>query len=320
MNNFLISVDIKEISERLGKAKELLIDTVKLAVENLSTSAHAFIVNKANTELTDFQRQAFLGIGDQGKKTTKTSSKDPRIDATVKNVRWVKLSDGLWVVEIDDSADWIEKGRARTFMGEDWWLLNPSSKGVKKAKDGSTYRVIPMTKMKGNKPTFNTGILGEGPAAIIKQQISKAARSQGINLKKIESNEQGLPIAGAKDPKTGLQGPTVLHKLDIQDPKGGRAAHGLFYSKARSSDEAKAIGLKPYAGAFHAQGAVVTQRETSKGKFTKETVVFRVISSKHRGEGRWYYPEVKPFNSIQAAYEYATKEWEKIVKSIEESM
>lgn len=315
MNSFWFKVDVSQVAQRLGQTKEVIQTQVVQAVEGLSASTHAFVIQKANQELSGYQLNAFLGKGDQFKNPARESSKGPGIDVTSKYVRWVKEAPGLWVVEIDEAAKWIEEGRPRTFMGEDWWLLKPGK--AKIAKDGSSYRAIPMPVMKGNKPKFNQGILGEGPGSDITTAIRKAAKKAGVSLTKIETDESGKPIAGPVDPTTGLQSRQVLHKLKIDEP--ARATHGMFFSRPRTEEEAAAVGLKPHKGHFHMKGMAVAQYEKSPGKFAKETVAFRVISSKHRADGRWYYPEIKPFGAIPAAYKYAEQEWEKILKTLAES-
>lgn len=299
MNSFFrLKVDTSELAAKLNTAKELIEDKVKPAVENLSIATHAFIVNKANETFKDstFKREYYLGLGQYGKESNKESSRDERVDNAPKHLRWIKLQDGLWVVELDEKAMWLEEGRDITFMGD--WLLKPGAKGVKSAKDGSLYRVIPfkqtsgMSDAPGTKPAF---------AELVRKQAAK----QGINLKKIEKDQQG-------NPKTG-----VLHKLDMK-PGGTQSQYPGFFSRPRSEEEAAKTGLKPHGGIYKLQGAVVVQRKNEKGKIKKETVVFRVISTKHKAEQRWMYPKVTPSNIFPQAYEWALQEWQKVVLSIEE--
>lgn len=318
MNDFRIKVDTREISDKLRVTQDLIDNKVKNIVERVSIATHHFVINKAKTELTGYMQETFLGTGESAKNTSDKSSNHPNVDKTPRHVRWKKIDNGTWVVEIDEKAKWIEEGRPRTFMGEEWWLLQPGK--AKVAKDGSTYRAIPMTKMKGSKPTFETGLLGEGPASVMSKAIRSAAKEQKISLTAIEKDKEGLPIAGPVNPKTGLKGPAILHKLQIKEPEGGRQEFPLFYSKERTAEESKATGLKPYSGSFHVKGAVVTQREVKPGKFKKETIVYRIISSKHRNDNRWYYPEVKPFHAIPAAHKYAQESIDLYIKELEEEI
>jgi hypothetical protein len=315
MNNYLFRVDVSQVAQKLRQAQEIVQTHIINAVESVSVATHAFIVEKANELPNDFLRNYFLGVGEFGKGAARVSSKHPGIDDRNKNVRWIKASDNLWIVEIDEKAKWIEEGRASISMATEAWLLKPGK--VKTAKDGSVYRSIPFTHTKGGKPTFNTGLMGEGPGSQILTLMKKAAQAQGISLTKIERDESGEKIGGPVDSSTGLQGAKVLHKLNVNEPSS-RAGMGLFYSKPRTQAESIATGLKPHGGIYHLQGAVVTQREVSKGKFSKEVVTFRTVSSKHQGENRWMAPEVKALNSIPAAYKFAEKAWEEQVKILEQ--
>lgn len=299
MNILRIAIDISEVAAKLNQTQELIEKKVTKGVEELSIRTHDWIIKKASTTFSDdpFKKEYYLGLGKHGKNSTQQSTSDNRIDQTPKHVRWIKIGDGIWMVELDEKAEWLEDGREPTFMGD--WLLKPGAKGVKTAKDGSQYRAIPFKqtedgkKYEGTKPLF---------AALVKKQ----AERQGINLKKIEKNIDGTPKLG------------TLHKLQMTPTLAQSQAPGL-YSKPRGPEEAEATGLKPHGGIYKLQGAVVVQRKTDKGKIKKETVVFRTISSKHRGF-RWMYPQVQPANIFKQAHEFALKEWENMVKQIEEEM
>ena len=105
-----------------------------------------------------------------------------------------------------------------------------------------------------------------------------------------------------------------------------------LFSKPRSLEDALEHGLKPHGGIYKLQGAVVAQREqrNAKGEIKKdrhgktvvkkETVVFRTISSKHKDEGRWYAPKVEAFNGLGQAHQWAEKQWDTIVKQIEQDL
>lgn len=211
-----------------------------------------------------------------------------------KNVRWTEVAEGFWVVEIDPSVAWIEEGRDPTFMGE--WLLKGDK--VKTAKDGSKYRIIPFTHARRNK-VFNTDFVDD---------IKQAVKTSGFNMKKLDRDESG-------NPKIGMIGKlTFGTNVTQRSPENER-----FFSKGRSESVGKALGLPAYSGKHYLDNAIVTQRKVG-NSVKKEVVTFRVISSKHEGEGRWMYPAVPALNSIPAAYDYASKEWDKIMKSLEEHL
>lgn len=321
MNNtpaFRFRVDLSEVAAKLNVARELIEDKVVQGVENLSIAAHAYIVNLANEKWSndDFKRKFYLGLGEYGKQASGVSSRDPRIDQTSKNLRWVKVADGLWVVEIDERARWLEEGRAETFMGE--WLLKPGAKGVKRAKDGSYYRSIPFKETSGKKDTASHPALS--------QIVRDVAKQRGVSLTKIEKSGSGIPKLG------------MLHKLDIRPHDATGYAPGVLYSKPRTDEDAAKSGLRPHSGIFKLEGAAVFQNVykdgklvtnkrqaekiavTKKGSVKKEVVVFRTISSKHKAENRWMYPQVEPANFLGQAYDHAMKQWDLIVKSIEATL
>lgn len=285
--DFHFNVNIQEVAARFNQQKDYIAGRVRSEVEKLSISTHAFVVKYAQDKLKGWMRNHFFGPEN-------------------KNVRWIPAAQNIWVVEIDESVRWIEEGRSRVFM--DWLLKSPKAKT---AKDGSRYLAIPMMQARGVGGKY----AGQNPefASVIKQQL----KHQGISLNRIEKNEDGTPKLG------------VLHRLNISTPQPGSPGffHMVtpkkleFFSQSRSSAVAQQIGLQPHSGHFFLSKAVVTQREvelpSGKKKISKEVVTFRTISSKHEAEGRWFYPEVKPLNSIPEAYKYALAEWEKIVKTME---
>lgn len=278
--DFDFKINLDEVSSKLGQKRDAIEGRIQQEVANLSISTHAFVVNYAQEKLKGFQRQLFFG---------KDNS----------NVRWQQISEGMWVVEIDESVRWIEEGRDRTFMGD--WLLKPGAPGVKTAKDGSQYRVIPMGQAKG------AGGKKDNSDPFLQTMIKGALKNNNISLNRIEKGIDGKPKLG------------VLHKLDIKISHR-TPDHDKFFSKPRTPETAKQIGLKPHSGHFFLSNAVVLQREVErngKKSISKEVVTFRVISSKHKAEGRWFYPRVEALNAIPEAFKYAEGEWERIVKSME---
>jgi hypothetical protein len=111
-----------------------------------------------------------------------------------------------------------------------------------------------------------------------------------------------------------------MHKLGVQKKRTSYPQD--LFSAPRNHETAKQVGLKSHTGHHYLNNAVVVQREVEgpggKKKISKEVVTFRVVSSKHKAEGRWMYPAVEALNAIPEAHKYATSEWERIVKSMEE--
>ena len=289
MADFHFKVDLARIAESLGQTREVIETHLIPEIKNLSISTHQFVLKYAQNMLKSSSWKLPLFLGEKNK-----------------NVRWIEITDGLWVVEIDDSAAWIEEGRPPTSMATEDWLLKPSkggsSKWPKRAKDGSLYRPIPFThfKSKGELPPTDK------PA--YRTMVGNAMERQGIS-KGIERNSDGTPKLG------------ILHKLNITPP-GPQSQFPNMYSRPRTAEEAALSGLKPHGGIFHLQGAVVLQRMIGKKKKTpvKETVVFRIVSSKHKAEGRWMYPKTEGIHSLKAAYEYAQKTMDEIEKRLQDKI
>lgn len=294
---FRFQVNTDEISERLGVQLESIEGLIVDSVKKLSVQAHAFIIDKANKELHGWKREQFLGTDENG---------------NPKHVRWVPIAENIFVVEIDEAARWIEEGAPAKSMATEEWLLSPNGKSpekIKTAKDGSKYRAIPFRQAQGKGKSANF----KNPMPEVERHIKSALRQKGISLHKIEMDENGQPKIG------------IIHKLKIQDPgpktkylrqKGGKD----WYSAPRNAEMAKLTGLKPHSGIFYGKDAVVIQRKGPRGGIIKEAVTFRTVSTKHEAEGRWMYPATQPFNSIEAAYEWAQQEWEKTVQRLQESL
>ena len=288
MADFHFKVDVEEVAQKLNQTADIIQNKVSQAVETLAASTHAFVVNKAQSELDSYKKTILPG--------------PPGQDGQPKNVKWRKIADRIWVVEILPEAKWIEEGRPAVSMATEQWLLK--GPGVKTAQDGSKYKAIPFThsQMTGkDKPAHATS---EGSRPGLATMAKTAIKEAGVNLKKIERHSDGSPKLG------------ILHKIPINEP-GSRDQFPSLFSKPRTPEEAHKTGLKAHGGIFHLSGLVVTQRINSKGKVTREAVTFRTVSSKHQIEGRWEYPAVQPFNSLEAAYKYAQIEWEKILTAME---
>ncbi len=286
-NDFNFRVNVEQVAQKLGQAADLVQTKVADAVEKLVASTHAFVVAKAQSELGDYKRSILPG--------------PPDADGMPKNVKWRKIAERIWVVEILPEAAWIEEGRPATSMATEDWLLKPGK--VKTAKDGSKYRAIPFTNQQftgKDKPASATSeIARPALAAIAKRAIKEA----GVNLKKIERHPNG-------DPKLG-----VLHRIPI-DTEHHKGVPG-FSSKPRNAEDSKKTGFKQHEGIPYLSGLAVTQRINAKGKVTREAVTWRMVSSKHRLEGRWEYPAVQAFGALPAAVKYAEEEWAKMLEIME---
>lgn len=208
------------------------------------------------------------------------------------HVKWEQISDKIYVVHLDPKAQWIEEGREPTSMATDKWLL----KNAKISKDGKRYKVIPITHKSGGVDKGSTELA---------DLINKALKREGINMQEIETDGKGKPKLG------------VVQKVTVEAPTQN-AKNASLFSMPRSAATAKDLGLKQHGGIFHGQNLLITQRKDEKtGKIKKEAMTFRVVHEDHAKEGRWMYPAVQPFNSMEAAFRNAEQEWDRILRDIE---
>jgi hypothetical protein len=106
-------------------------------------------------------------------------------------------------------------------------------------------------------------------------QIKNILRSEGINWKKIEKNADGSPRVG------------LLHKINVNSPR-----------------------LKEAHKSSPTQGIAVYQRKGKDGNVRKEVMTFRVIHERHRNEGLWIHPGREASKFLDAAFDWATQNWE----------
>jgi hypothetical protein len=298
---FHIHVNIAEAASKLNQTTDLIGTQITQAVGQVAAGTHAFILQKAKAELTGYKKFAYLGYKDE-------------------NVRWVDLGNGMWVVEVDEKARWLEEGRDRVFME---WLL----KNAKTAKDGSKYKVIPMPQDKGPLPLKKGADLSkvgspwtqkDSPLATVTKRLL-AANNVSLGSEAIQRGPDKKPLTGIVQ-HINLGREEVNADVRTQD-NGNRRD---YFSMPRSADMAGKIGLKPHEGIFMLKGMVITQtanEETAQSPHgvRREAITYRVISSKHQQEGRWFYPKVEAFNAVPEAAEWAQKELDKWMKDFERS-
>lgn len=214
----------------------------------------------------------------------------------VEGLSHAQVDDNTFVINLDAKVRWIDDGMPPHNMVDD--LL--SGKKAKTAKDGSKYAVIPFKHNKG--PTQST------PAQKnLLDTIKKEMKERKISYGGIEKGEDGKP-------KTGL-----IHKFDIKDKP---------IKQNSSPGQGKGPIGKPMQGPTGIpllQGVRVYQREVTgkdgKKSIKKEIMTFRVVSSKHKGQGRWDHPGTEAVGIMDEAYEWAKKAWEKdIVPQLSEAM
>jgi hypothetical protein len=178
MNNkpFILQIDAEALASTFKEIKveveQALTDGVKLA------SAIAF--SKAN-ELANEKLHS----------TRKTFQE---------NLSYKELAPGVWSIELDEKAMWIEENVDAHSMVND--LLRKNAKINKK---GQKYKVIPFDH---SKPSSEQTTKAKEFSEMIKSEL----KARQIPLKKIEKNSDGSPKLGK------------LHSFNIQSPKPTKMA------------------------------------------------------------------------------------------------
>jgi len=124
-----------------------------------------------------------------------------RLDAYRKALHYREVSQGLWVVELDESALWIEDGKKQGSMVDDLLRKNP-----KISKKGRRYKAIPFDQADGAKAEGNEKLTS------ILQMLKTELKSRKIPYKKVETDDKGNPRLGK------------LHAFNIESPKPTKMA------------------------------------------------------------------------------------------------
>lgn len=110
----------------------------------------------------------------------------------------------------------------------------------------------------------------------LSEQIQSELKSKNIPYKKIEYNSDGSPKLG------------LIHRFNVDSPKL-RESH-------------KDSPLK---------GVAIYQRKNSEtGKVQRDVMTFRVITERHKEEGKWIHPGRQGDKLMDKAFEWAMREWD----------
>ena len=201
-----------------------------------------------------------------------------------------QIDDDSWIINLDSKALWIEEGIEANHEMIDDLLKSPKAKT---GKDGSRYAVIPFEHKKN-------------PTASTSSQKSLTDTIKG-EFKKRKIPYGKLELDGAGNPKKGL-----LHSFDIKNAP---------LKTAHSPGQGKGPIGKPMQGPTgipFLQGVRVYQKEVEgpdgKMKVQKSIVTFRIVSSKHKGTGRWTHPGLEAKKFLDDAYDWAVEQWEQKIK------
>lgn len=211
-----------------------------------------------------------------------------RKDKFVKAVSSFQASENTWIIELDSSANWIEDGMDPHSMVDDL-LKERAGKKIHTAKDGSRWTVVP----------FNHGSGGSTG------QMNFAQRNL---LNTIKSNLK-IPLGVIQKDSAGKDKIGLVHKQNImnspiktQGPFGG-------YSQGKGP-----VGqvMQGPTGTPFLQGLRIYQKPIE-GKTHQFAMTFRIVSSKHKAQGRWEHPGLEPTHLFRDGGEWASNHWDKAI-------
>lgn len=196
-----------------------------------------------------------------------------------------EVDDETFLITLDRSAMWIEEGLGEHEMIDDL-LKSPKTKT---AKDGSRYLAVPFQHNKG--PTSQT-----------------PAQTDLTNTLRAELKRRNIPYGklemGANGPKLGL-----LHKFDIMRmPTKTQEGPGMGKGPLGAVRQGP-TGI-PFLQHIRIYQKQIVDPETNKSRVVKNIMTFRMVSSKHKGSGRWVHPGLEAKHFFEEAQKWAENQWE----------
>ena len=251
----------------------------------------------ARDALADLAAQTHNHIREQAQNKLHSSR-----ETYLENLRFYP-DDGVWIIELDQKAMWIEEGIPPNKEMIDDLLKSPKAK---RSKDGSKYMSIPFKQNKT--PTSST------PA---QKSLTDTIKAE-FKRRKIPYGKLEVDASGA--PKKGL-----LHKFDMnQIPTPLKTHNGV--GQGHGPIGAPRQGM---TGIPHLQGVRVYQHDvknpkTGETQTKKSIMTFRTVSSKQKGTGMWVHPGFDAKRFLDDARDWAIEQWskeftEKIMISISSS-
>ncbi len=207
------------------------------------------------------------------------------------------LEDGVWVIELQPPAVWIEDGVPAGFDMLEVLLKSPKAKMGPKGK----WLAIPL---KQNKAPTNT----PASAAPIVDVVRAAMKAKKIPWGTIEKGADGKPLLGQ------------LHKFSVLDkPLGTGRGTGPAQGWGPAGDTRQGPNLRQRAGGGPGGGGtpflqnVSVRQRMHEGKVERSVMTFRIASESQRGTGMWRHPGLKPANILQDTFDFMAATWEKDV-------
>jgi hypothetical protein len=191
-----------------------------------------------------------------------------------------QVDDNTWIINLDAKARWIDDGMEPHSMVQD--LLK--SKNAKTAADGSKYAVIPF---QHNKTKQQQTPAQQSLLATIKKELAKV----GATPNRLETDKAGKPKLGLVRSLDITQAPLSTGALKIGAGPRGQVAQGP-------------------TGTPILKGVKIYQKELPTGKVGRFVMTFRVVSSKHEAEGRWFHPGLEATHIMEDGLKWAMEQWE----------
>lgn len=206
-----------------------------------------------------------------------------RLSTYLENLEMIQ-EDGVWIIRLGESAQWIEDGQTEWEM-VDALLQNAS----KTAKDGTKYAVIPFEKGPGKKlPASERSLV---------TTLQRTMQRRKTPWSRVEVDDSGVPKTGRLHTFDILRGPIKTH----EGPGQGKGPIGEVVQGRTGTPFLERVGVyqTPKLDKFGNVGV------------DRSVVTFRTVSEKHRGTGMWVHPGLEPVNIIDEAYEWALEEWDR---------
>ena len=259
---FKVNLDISSLQDllELGAVAD---DEIRKAASDLTVMVRGKIVELANEKLH--------------------TRRKPFIDA----LTHFQIDESTWCVNLDASAKWIDDGMEEHDM-KPGMLKSPKAK---RAKDGSTYLVVPfeLNKSKQSMPPAQQSLL-----ATVKKEMAKVGATPG-----------GIENYASGKPKLGL-----VRSMDImKSPISG--AGGLRIGRGPRGQVAQGMTGIPIL-----KGIRVMQHMGEGGKVKRSVLTFRVVSSK-QDASRWHHPGLDATDLMAKGLEWSLEQWSsKIVPAL----
>lgn len=287
MSVFYLNLDLSELVKFDENLRPAVNAALRKAGEALTAETHAHIVEQVQQRLR--------------------STRDKYLD----HLGFHQVNESTWVVDLLPGAFFVEEGLPPNKEMIDALLDDSPREGsvspkhgvplsVKKGrtktskKDGSRYRVIPFNNSKAQ--TQQTPAM-KSLTDTIKSEL-KRQKMPGLGT--IEKGADGKPKLG------------FIREIDITN-KPLKTGPGPGQGKGPTG----AVRQGP-TGVPLLQGVRIYQHEVldkqGKKHVKKFAMTFRVVSTKHKGTGRWVHPGLEGRRFFDHAFDWALEQWENKIK------